>query len=45
MKQIKQSFVEIIEGQPRKEHYLRVSLVVLSVSLVVVVALHFFKIK
>ena len=39
MKKIKQSFVEVISGQPRREHYIKVSIVVVSISLVIAVVL------
>lgn len=35
MKKIKQSFVEVVAGQPRKEHYIKVSIVVLLVAVVI----------
>lgn len=33
MKRIKQSFTEVIAGQPRKEHYLRVTLTVFAIAI------------
>lgn len=33
MKKIKQSFVEVIAGQPRKEHYIKVIIALLLISL------------
>jgi hypothetical protein len=33
MKKMKQSFVEVISGQPRKEHYIKVTIAVLLISL------------
>jgi hypothetical protein len=32
MKKIKQSFVEVVAGQPRKEHYIKVSIVILLIA-------------
>jgi hypothetical protein len=33
MKKIKQSFVEVIAGQPRKGHYIKVTIALLLISL------------
>jgi hypothetical protein len=33
MKKIKQSFVEVISGQPRKEHYIKVTIALVVISL------------
>jgi len=33
MKKIKQSFVEVIAGQPRKEHYIKVTIALLLITL------------
>ncbi|HTI60347.1 hypothetical protein [Mucilaginibacter sp.] len=41
MKRIKQSFVEVVAGEPRKEHFINVSIVILAVSVVVWVLLEF----
>jgi len=35
MRKIKQSFVEVVAGQPRKEHYVKVSIVILLISVAV----------
>jgi len=39
MKKIKQSFVEVVSGQPRREHYIKVSIVVVSISIVIAAVL------
>lgn len=41
MKRIKQSFVEVVAGEPRKEHFINVSIVILAVSVVVWALLEF----
>lgn len=41
MKRIKQSFVEVVAGEPRKEHFINVSIVILAVSIVVWALLEF----
>jgi len=33
MRKIKQSFTEVVAGQPRKEHYLNVTLVVFAITI------------
>jgi len=33
MKKIKQSFIEVIAGQPRKEHYVKVAIALVLISL------------
>jgi hypothetical protein len=35
MKKIKQSFVEVIAGQPSKEHYVKVAISLLIISIIV----------
>ncbi|HVS94557.1 MAG TPA: hypothetical protein VHB54_13760 [Mucilaginibacter sp.] len=35
MKKIKQSFVEVIAGQPSKEHYVKVAISVLIISTII----------
>jgi len=35
MKKIKQSFVEVISGEPRKEHYIDVTIVIISIAIAV----------
>ncbi|MGZ3750792.1 MAG: hypothetical protein ACXVB0_14120 [Mucilaginibacter sp.] len=39
MNKYKQSFVEVIEGQPRKEHYINVGVAIASIAVVVVLFL------
>jgi hypothetical protein len=49
MKKFKQSFAEVIAGQPRKEHYVNVSVAVVAIALVagslITVAFMFFKVQ
>jgi hypothetical protein len=49
MKKIRQSFVEIVAGEPRKEHYINVTIALavisLTVGLLLVLTFTFFKIK
>ncbi|HWD89729.1 MAG TPA: hypothetical protein VG367_16475 [Mucilaginibacter sp.] len=49
MKKFKQSFAEVISGQPRKEHYVNVTLAVIAIALVagslITVAFIFFKVQ
>jgi len=35
MEKIKQSFIEVIAGVPRKEHYINVSITTISIAIVV----------
>jgi hypothetical protein len=35
MEKIKQSFIEVIAGQPKKEHYVNVSVITISIAIVV----------
>ena len=44
MQKIKESFQEVISGQPSKQHYTYVSIIVMSVSLVVALVLTIYKI-
>lgn len=39
MEKIKQSFIEVIAGEPRKEHYINVAIVSIAISIVVGVIL------
>jgi hypothetical protein len=39
MEKIKQSFIEVIAGQPRKEHYVNVAIVSIAFSIVLGVLL------
>ncbi|HWD87087.1 MAG TPA: hypothetical protein VG367_03105 [Mucilaginibacter sp.] len=42
MEKIKQSFFEVIAGEPKKEHYIHVSIVSISIAIVVGVLLMVF---
>jgi len=42
MEKIKQSFIEVIAGEPRKEHYINVSVIAISISIVVGVVMMLF---
>jgi hypothetical protein len=35
MKKIRQSFIEVIAGEPKKEHYVHVSVIAISIAIVV----------
>jgi hypothetical protein len=35
MKKIKESFREVVAGEPKKEHYINVSIVVMSLSAII----------
>ena len=39
MKKIKQSFIEVVAGEPKKEHYINVSIVITIIAVVVGVVL------
>jgi hypothetical protein len=39
MEKIKQSFIEVIAGEPRKVHYINVAIVSIAVSIVLAVLL------
>lgn len=44
MQKIKESFHEVIAGQPVKQHYVYVSIVTVSLSIVVALLMVYFKI-
>jgi hypothetical protein len=39
MKKIKESFFEVVAGEPHKEHYIKVSIVTVSLSVIVALVL------
>jgi hypothetical protein len=42
MEKIKQSFIEVIAGAPRKEHYINVTITTISIAVVVGVVMMLF---
>lgn len=42
MKKIRQSFFEVIAGEPRKEHYINVTIVSVIIAIIVGSAMMFF---
>jgi cell division protein FtsX len=42
MEKIKQSFIEVIAGVPRKEHYINVTITTISIAVVVGVVMMLF---
>ena len=41
MKKIRESFIAVVEGKPRREHYINVTIVVLALAALVGIALIF----